>query len=235
MLVAMSAVASAPASPGRPAHLVLAVAWGYQPEVYKVFLSSLRNTGYRGDIKILAPEGGTLPAAAEVCARHGAEIVGLFNMTLHPTGHPKAGKPAWMSGERFNMYDALCGGGGYEWCLAADFRDVFFQSNPFANLPQHSGSFHEVERPHANRKKGGVQQAPTPELLLPLESRVIGTCPHNSYMMRRCFGKPAVAAIGANPVICSGVIMGTPAAYAVLRRIATLVRRCPFDKMSDQV
>ena len=189
-------------------HLVMAVAWGYGPEVYEVFLSSLRHTGYNGDVKILSPAGRTTAQALEVCRHWRSEVVTLFNMTLNHKGLPTR-----MSGERFNMYATLCA--SYRLCLAADFRDVFFQSNPFDAA---------LRAPFVR----GV------ELLLPLENRVIGTCVHNSYFVRKCFGRDAIRKIGNQTVVCSGVILGTPSAFGVLRVIATTVRRCPRDKMSDQ-
>ena len=97
----------------------------------------------------------------------------------------------------------------------ADFRDVVFQANPFLQVP-------EATERHA------------PELLLPQEDRVIGTCIINGPMVRRCFGREALAAVGNRSVICSGVLLGTPRAYTALSAIASLVRRCPLDKMSDQ-
>ena len=195
-----------------PPHLVMSIAWGYGIEIYQVFLASLRKTGYGGDIKILAPVGHTRPEAAAVCSRWNAELVGLLNMTVNTRGLPLR-----MSGERFNMYAVLCA--SYELCLAADFRDTLFQSNPFL-----SGS--------AVAAAAAVRDGA--ELIVPLESRVIGTCPHNSYFVRKCFGRNALSAIGNQTVACSGILFGTPAAFAVLRVIATLVRRCPYDKMSDQ-
>ena len=70
--------------------------------------------------------------------------------------------------------------------------------------------------------------------MLPLEDRVIGPCPINGPMLRRCFGKDAWLAVQNQTVICSGVLLGTPRAFAALRVIAKLVQRCPVDKMSDQ-
>ena len=53
--------------------------------------------------------------------------------------------------------------------------------------------------------------------------------------MRNCFGRAALQEIRNHSVICSGVLLGTPAAFAALSVIATLVRGCRLDKMSDQV
>ena len=191
-----------------PKHLVMAVAWGYHEDIYEVFLGSLRRTGYTGAIKLLSLPGRTSANATAVAMHWGAEVVPLSNITFNR----RTGKPAWLSGERFRTYDDLCAGGGFELCLAADFRDVFFQTNPF----------------HA------VRHMPLADLWLPLESRIIGTCIHNSHMIRRCFGHTALQSISNETVACSGVILGGPRGFAALRILARLVRRCPYDKMSDQ-
>ena len=97
----------------------------------------------------------------------------------------------------------------------ADFRDVVFQADPFLQVPN-------------------AAERQAPELLLPQEDRIIGKCIINGPMVQRCFGREALAAIGNRSVICSGVLLGTPRAYTALSVIASLVRRCPLDKMSDQ-
>ena len=103
-----------------------------------------------------------------------------------------AGVPKSMMGERFNMYAALCKEGRYSWCMAADFRDVFFQANPFAAQV--------LKASRHNQNLDGV------DLVLPLEDRKLGTCPINSYVVRRCFG----AAFSAVTVV-------SPANFAALR------------------
>ena len=211
-------------------HLAMALAWGYRAEVYHVFIGALRRSGYDGDIAVMVPTKHRLPEAMAVCQRFRVQVVALFNASLN-----EKGLPIWPSGDRFLMYAKLCTREDYIWCMAADFRDVFFQTNPFRQLPRAPEG--------ARGKPGALRQPPQPdigadtalpELLLPLESRVIGTCPHNSYAVRKCFGRPAVRAMRNETVICSGVLIGTPDAFSALTVIANLARRCPGDKMSDQ-
>ena len=97
---------------------------------------------------------------------------------------------------------------------------VFFQSDPFASIIRHA-------------KEHGADA--TPELVLPLEKRAIGDETSNQYALRRCFGKPVLDAMINHTIICSGVLLGTPAAFAALPPLmVSLAHRCKFDKMSDQ-
>lgn len=77
--------------------------------------------------------------------------------------------------------------------LTADFRDVFFQSNPF------------VYNSHLWKSKGGGN------LVISLEffpNKVIGSCPFNFGWIQSCYGDEAARAIAHNPVSCSGVTIG---------------------------
>ena len=194
----------------------MAVAWGYNLAVYKAFILSLRQTaGYDGDAVLLAPAlNRTRPEAVDLCTSYNVRLLDFWQ--LPGLAYAKGGMPPFMMGERFRMYSALCRA-PYTWCLAVDFRDVFFQTNPFEH----------VMRVDPDTVTG-------PELVLPLEDRVIGTCTINGPMIRRCFGKDVLREIGNRSVLCSGVILGTPSAYAALRIIGSLVHSCPMDKMSDQ-
>ena len=93
-----------------------------------------------------------------------------------------------------------------------------------------AGGSHDGGTPHHVRS--GYDRSA--DLILPLEDRVIGRDNMNDAMLRKCFGGAAFAAMRNRSVVCSGVLLGSPVAFAALRSIATLVRRCPLDKMSDQ-
>mgnify|MGYP003387017347 CR=1 FL=1 len=74
--------------------------------------------------------------------------------------------------------------------MVADFRDVFFQANPFNY------------RPH---------EWITSDLVVFLEphpNKVINRCKFNGPWIGRCYGKEAVNRVGHNIVSCSGVTMG---------------------------
>jgi hypothetical protein len=208
-------------------HLVMAVAWGYELDIYRAFVLTLRETAkYRGDIKLLGPaRNRTRPEALALCSRHRVQVVDFSHLGL---GYAPGALPRFMMGERFNMYHALCSGGSYHWCLASDFRDVFFQANPFRGLESSMGGGGAAAAAAA-----ASDRAPA-ELLLPLEERVLGRCIINGPMIRRCFGSGVLRELANKSVVCSGVLLGTPAAFDALRAIASLAHRCPIDKMSDQ-
>ena len=212
--------------------LVIALAWGYKVDIYKAFILSLRQTaGYSGEISILAPPNRTLPACASLCAQHNVHLVDFASLGYEP------GKvPPKLMGERFRMYSRLCIAGTYSWCLAADFRDVFFQRDPFSDVlrGRYNGvSLHELSASSTllDRYSSALDTA---ELVLPAEDRTVGTCPVNSKVVRTCFGARALAQMHNQSVLCSGVLLGTPKGFALLSIISDLVKRCPFDKMADQ-
>ena len=77
--------------------------------------------------------------------------------------------------------------------MLSDFRDVFFQSNPFTYKP--------------------YQWAP-PDFQLTIfqeahPNKVIRRCPFNSGWIRSCYGEEALKQIGANTVSCSGITIGS--------------------------
>ena len=77
--------------------------------------------------------------------------------------------------------------------LLSDFRDVFFQSNPF--------TYRAFEwAPPASQLV--VFQEAHPNM-------VINRCQFNSKWISECYGADALKQIGHNTVICSGVTMGT--------------------------
>lgn len=193
--------------PPRARHLVLAEVWGYSLPVYRLFILSLHNTGFRGDIKLLAPPNKTRPEVVTWLAAHEIELVTLA-------------ASEWHSSDRFYQYSALCSG-GYAWCLAADFRDTFFQRDPFEPIRRMVRTL-----PHAD----------VPDLVLPAEYRLLHNDTFNAGMLSMCYGKRILPRLPRDaPVICSGVLLGNAAAFAALpAALVALAHRCPFDKMSDQ-
>jgi hypothetical protein len=96
--------------------------------------------------------------------------------------------------------------------LILDFRDTFFQSNPFASLPpygQRSGAY-ELNLFAENAKV-----------------KTIGKCRYNSNWIKRCFGASAVSPLKDSPVICSGSTMGS--FVAIYHYVKTMLRS--FDKV----
>ena len=178
------------------ATLVLSMAWGYPLDAYVSFIQSLRDTGYAGDVKLLAA-GAMQPGVRDFCASRAAEIV---DVKLN-SREQKA-----IMLQRFGLYRKICTS-SYKLCLISDFRDVFFQRDPFIEL---------------------LREPKPPDLILPLEDRRLGPDVFNSYAIKKCYGPTVLHQIYNHTVICSGVIIGTPAGFDHLARlmIQETVRAC---------
>lgn len=98
--------------------LVAGYARGYDAAQVRPFLRSLRETGYKGAILMIA-DGG----AAEEAARWGADVrpVGALRIKVHS--------------DRILRWEEELAGIPCQGVLLADTRDVFFQEDPSATLP----------------------------------------------------------------------------------------------------
>jgi hypothetical protein len=187
-------------------HAVMAVAWGYPVTAYAAFLGSLRRTGYSGAILLFEPrpqkKQHEQPPSKEV-----SEIVAMHGASAQRVDFPRD-IPLYVG--RFVVYARACREGGFLACMSADFRDVYFQENPFLRLP-----------------------SPTPDLVLPLESKTIGKEPHNHLGVLKCYGADVVQAISNRTVACAGVLIGSPKGFEVLSEtLPALVRGCHLSKGS---
>ena len=167
--------------------LVLSMAWGYPLDAYVAFVQSLRDTGYAGDVKLLAA-GAVQPGVRDFCASRAAEIVDV---------KLSAAEQKSIMLQRFGLYRKICTS-SYKLCLISDFRDVFFQRDPFVDL---------------------LQEPKPPDLIFPLEDRKVGPDVFNSYAIRKCYGQTVLHRLHNNTVICSGVIIGTPAGFDHLAQL----------------
>merc|ERR1719421_1626364 len=99
----------------------------------------------------------------------------------------------------------------YELCLATDFRDVFFQANPFSSVPKVDLIFfEEVKRVKMGYKKGRPTCTPS--------VTVVCTCPYNADWVKTCWGKEFLSSIANETPVCSGTIIGTPAGFLDLKQ-----------------
>ncbi len=161
-------------------NVVLTVAIGYGFKAFKDFILPLRSH-FHGDIIVLVQENINT-TIKELCEEQ--------NITLVSTR-----KLDNIAVRRFSWYAKMCEGyPGY--CLTTDFRDVYFQGNPFHNVPD-------------------------VDLLLSEEAHVetIASCYYNSNWIRRCYGNAALEQIGNNAVLCSGVLMGNANGFNQLSQV----------------
>ena len=193
--------------------LVMAEAFGYALPLYQIFVRSLRQSGYTGDVSILAPPNRTLPECVTFLE---SQRVALHITTDYDSKRHNS--------QRFWIYATLCSAPKYRYCLATDFRDVFFQADPFAPFMQSSSAAPDKAI----------------DLVLPLEERELHTDKINLGCIRNCFPRawlaPERQRVYANvSVICSGAIFGTPTGFELLAQLLVpLAAMCRLDKMSDQ-
>jgi hypothetical protein len=193
--------------------LVMVEAFGYALPLYQIFVRSLRQSGYTGDVSILAPPNRTLPECVTFLE---SQRVALHITTDYDSKRHNS--------QRFWIYATLCSAPKYRYCLATDFRDVFFQADPFAPFMQSSSAAPDKAI----------------DLVLPLEERELHTDKINLGCIRNCFPRawlaPERQRVYANvSVICSGAIFGTPTGFELLAQLLVpLAAMCRLDKMSDQ-
>jgi hypothetical protein len=212
--------------------LVLGMARDMTLAQLRPFFRSLENTGYRGDIALIAHK---LPAdALEFLAARRVILISfrefrmpaiLARLASAATGWLPV---AWR--DRFEEWLAIachhenCArhffyrrflasfGDRYDQVMLTDVRDVFFQANPFDfEMPDGLCVFWEDS------------------------SRRIGLCGHTSLAIRRGFGNQVLAELFEKPVLCAGIIYGSTAAVREhLEKSTAIFRTRKISKTIDQ-
>ena len=175
------------------------------------FAWTARKVGFDGDI-VLAMEPGSRESVVSKFNEYKTVVYNISLMCDGASDHSR----------RCSMYDSESYSVNmiryhlYRWwasfyepetlIMISDFRDVFFQSNPFLYRP--------------------VEWAPPAAQLVVFQeahpNAVINRCPFNGGWVRNCYGEDALDKIGHNTVICSGVSMGTR--NAILAYVSSLIR-----------
>ena len=96
--------------------VVIAAAINYGISEFKNFILPLRKV-YTGDVVIFV-NSDISKDIIDLCKQHNILTRGL-----------PSGSRLGVKGNRYIGYSDICN--GYQWCFATDFRDVFFQANPF--------------------------------------------------------------------------------------------------------
>jgi hypothetical protein len=166
-----------------PRTVVIAAALNYKLSTFKTFLLSLRCLAkFNGDVVLFVNEN-----LSEDIARF-SDVMKVRREPL-----PK-GSHLGVKGNRYIGYDEVCR--DYDWCFATDFRDVYFQVDPFANIQKHSDH----------------------NIILSEEDHpmTIGKCPYNKDWIQSCW--PGVLdKIKDEHIICSGTIFATPSGMTLVR------------------
>lgn len=161
------------------------------------FAGTLRKSGYTGDI-VVAVSLDAKPNFIKKLEKHTCILYYVDNkcpsVTLVAGMDPPIGclpiamQRFWMYRWWANMYDSN------SWLMTADFRDFFFQSNPFEYRTEQWMDHNFV-----------VFQEHHP-------IKTIERCKINSKWIRNCYGEEKLSHVGSNTVSCSGSVMGTPSA-----------------------
>ena len=184
---------------------IFALACNYPVRYYERFVGSLRKAGYEGDIVLaVSPPEKMKPGVEEYVKKmdviaYGFDVdcEGKDNCKLQDEflGYPDPRPHRTFANIRYALYEYWI---QYyteqSYILILDFRDTFFQANPFS-------SFGKIENReikydlHLFQENALVKQ--------------IGICKYNSLWIGRCFGKPALQELKQYPVICSGSTLGS--------------------------
>lgn len=184
---------------------IFALACNYPKQFYQRFVGSLRKVGYQGDIVLaVSPPAKMKPNVEKyikqmnvVAYGFDVDCKGKDNCRLLDEflGYPDPRPYRTFANIRYALYEYwLRHYTPQSYILILDFRDTFFQADPFASFG-----------PVASR-------TPKYELQLFAENhkvKNIGKCVYNSLWIGRCFGKPALKALSHHPVLCSGSTLGT--------------------------
>jgi len=184
---------------------IFALACNYPKLYYQRFVGSLRKFGYSGDIVLaVSPPTKMKPGVEDyvketnvVAYGFDVDCEGKDNCKLQDEflGYPDPRPMRTFANIRYALYEYwLQHYTEQSYILILDFRDTFFQGNPFLTF-------------------GPVKdRVPKYELQLFEENakvKQIGICVYNSLWVGRCFGKPALEKIKKNPVLCSGSTLGS--------------------------
>lgn len=175
--------------------VIIAAAINYGISEFKNFIIPLRKV-YMGDV-VLFVDSKLSHDVVELCKQYN-----IFTRVL-PTGSRLGVK-----GNRYIGYYEVCN--DYQWCLATDFRDVFFQANPFRKVPNVDLI---LPGEHKHVKMGYRKDRPicTPSI------STTCTCPYNAGWIKTCWGNDFLLSIADEIPICSGTILGTPNGFADLK------------------
>ena len=188
--------------------LVLGAAFKYGPDKVRLFVKSLRATGYDGDI-VMFIDAASFSLMRYLRSRN-VKFIAVFHnrlSNLHFFSKSKKHEPAHSRRihfcaayveKHFEQYDQI---------MTSDVRDVVFQSNPFDGL-----------------EGDGVQ------FYLECKDFTIGNEPHNTYMISTFLTPAQTQALLPERVTCCGVVIGGAAAMRdYLLRVSALLKGVPVE------
>jgi hypothetical protein len=173
------------------ATVIMSTAINYGLAEFVKFVIPLRNV-YHGDVVVFV-NAGMSQELAMFCSQYHIKTRKLPASSEWQqdgmAGETLQGEdPFHLTVRRHIGYSQVCAEERYRWCLATDFRDVFFQAHPFKLMPK------------------GV------DLVLSQEyaSTQIKGCIKDSWWIKSCWGDHVLLELGKQTPICAGTIFGTP-------------------------
>ena len=160
--------------------VVMCLAWSYPIERFRQYVGSLR-AHYRGDVVMLLA-GQPPPEIHEYLVANRITQVPVVTIADHIL-------------HRFSDFSRICS--AYQRCISTDFRDVFFQADPFA-------------------ADGAGAKADAADLVFQLEELQVRDCPHNSMWIKQGWGMEALDEFGHKHILCSGVVVGSPKGFEAM-------------------
>ena len=160
--------------------VIMCLAWSYPIESFRQYVGSLR-AHYRGDVVMLLA-GQPPPEIHEYLVANRVTQVPVITIADHMV-------------HRFSDFSRVCS--AYQRCISTDFRDVFFQADPFA-------------------AEGAGTKADAADLVFQLEELQIRDCPHNSVWIKQGWGMEALDEFGHKHILCSGTVVGSPKGFEVI-------------------
>lgn len=161
--------------------VVLSFALGYEALQFRKFVLPLRKH-FSGDV-ILWVDESVDSAVIELAQEYSVKL----KVYERSTGTN-------MIFDRFKVYQIECRKyAGY--CLAADFRDSFFQRNPFDQTYDY-------------------------DIILSAESSSIsiGICPFNSRWIKECYGTEVLQRLYNSTIICAGTVLANAKGFELLTK-----------------
>ena len=184
---------------------IFALACNYPILYYKRFVGSLRKAGYEDDIVLAVSPPNKMRAGVEEYLRRMDVISYAFEVDCQGKdnckfkddflGYPDPRPFRTFANMRYGLYEYwMQYYDPQSYILILDFRDTYFQSNPFASFGPYGQRNPKKYELHLYAENWDVKS--------------IGKCGFNSLWIGRCFSKASLAALKPQAVICSGSTLG---------------------------
>ena len=189
-------------------NVVMSMAYNYKAPEFQRFILPLRKY-YQDDIVLIINPKKVTSEILSLGMEFGIKFVDIGHHSQSTSSQKAKGlsQHVQLMNSRPLLFSKLCDcyvGG----CFATDFRDVFFQSNPFEKYPTDADILFS--------KEGA--------------NWTISRCKHNRRWIRDCFGLEVLRKIGKNSPINAGTILGSRKGFQVF---AEVFQTLTFNKNID--